>query len=353
MDSTDGTVVTILDDGKEATVAARIGPAGRILLSPEAAEQALGWVRKPHGWCRDELCVPASAAAGAEHEGLLDPVAFAELLDRPVATDTAVIALGVCAEERSRALAGTTAPDFTLPDVDGVPHSLGELRGRKVALVFWGSWCGCRYDLPEWERRHAALAGYGFSVLSVAVDRRTADAAPWIAEAAVTHPALIDTEGAVADLYGVLNVPTIVWIDEEGRIARPNDTQFATDLFRDLSGLDSGAALAALDRWVLTDDSGLTPGDVTHHTRRATATQQSARTEAALALWLHRNGRTTEAESHFARAEELAPEDLTIWRGTMPLRGLDPMGDEYFTKRTALTEAGIPIYRPLGDWQPT
>ncbi|MCJ0871973.1 TlpA disulfide reductase family protein [Streptomyces sp. AP-93] len=347
----DGVHVTILDDGRETVVAAQTGPAGRILLTPEAAEEALGWVRKPHGWCRGDLCVPVSAAARAEHHGLLDPVAFAGLLDRPVATDTGVIALGVSAQERSQALAGATAPDFTLPDVDGVPHSLSDLRGRKVALVFWGSWCGCRYDLPEWERRHAALAGHGFSVLSVAVDRRAADAAPWIAEAAVTHPALIDTDGAVADLYDVLNVPTVLWIDEEGKVARPNDTQFATDLFRELSGLDSGAALVALDRWVLTGDSGLSDEDVTRHTRRATAGQQQARTEAALALWLHRGGRATEAERHFARAEQLAPQDLTIWRGTMPLRGLDPMGDEYFAKRTALTEAGIPIYRPLGDWQ--
>ncbi|WSP43057.1 TlpA family protein disulfide reductase [Streptomyces sp. NBC_01244] len=343
--------ITILDDGKETVVAAQRGPAGRILLNPEAAERALGWVRKPHGWCRGDLRVPSSAAARAEHEGLLDPVAFAGLLDRPVATDTGVIALGVSTEERSHALAGATAPDFTLPDVDGVPHSLSDLRGRKVALVFWGSWCGCRYDLPEWERRHTALAEHGFSVLSVAVDRRAADAAPWIAEAAVTHPALIDTDGAVSDLYDVLNVPTVLWIDEEGKVARPHDTRFATDLFRELSGLDSGAALAALDRWVLTGESGLSGEDVTRHTRRATATQQSARTEAALALWLHRAGRAAEAERHFARAEQLAPEDLTIWRGTMPLRGVDPMGDTYFAKRSALTEAGIPIYRPLGDRQ--
>ncbi|MGW5397605.1 redoxin domain-containing protein [Streptomyces sp. NPDC003952] len=347
----DSTHVTILDDGRETVVAAQTDPAGRVLLTPEAAEAALGWVRKPHGWCRGDLCVPSAAADRAEHQGLLDPVAFAGLLDRPVASDSGVIALGVSAQERSQALAGATAPDFTLPDVDGVPHALSDLRGRKVALVFWGSWCGCRYDLPEWERRHAALAEHGFSVLSVAVDRRAEDAAPWIAEAAVTHPALIDTDGVVADLYDVLNVPTVLWIDEEGKVARPHDTQFATDLFRELSGLDSGAALAALDRWVLTGHSGLSEEDVARHTRRATAAQQEARTEAALGLWLHRDGRTAEAEAHFARAEELAPEDLTIWRGTMPLRGVDPMGDEYFAKRTALTEAGIPIYRPLGDWQ--
>ena len=149
----------------------------------------------------------------------------------------------------------------------------------------------------------------------------------------------------------MLNVPTVVWIDEEGRIARPNDTQFATDLFRSMSGLDSSRAMAALERWVRSDDSGLTPDEVAAHAPQVTAAQQQARTEATLALWLHRAGHPTEAADHFAEAERLAPEDVTIWRGSMPLLGTDPMGDEYFKRREALTDAGIPIYRPLPDWQ--
>jgi hypothetical protein len=78
---------------------------------------------------------------------------------------------------------------------------------------------------------------------------------------------------------------------------------------------------------------------------------ERARTEAALGLWPHRNGHAAAAERHFAIAGELAPEDVTIWRGVMPLLGVDPMGDEYFARRQALTDAGIPIYRPLPDWQ--
>ena len=315
---------------------------------------ALGWERKPQGWCRGDICIPARVAADVERDGgLVDLAAFAELVDRPYAAAPAlgVAAVGVSAAERVSALAEGEAPDFELRDVDGNPHRLSDQRGRKVALVFWASWCGCRYDLPEWERQHAALSPENFSVVSVAVDRRPADAEPWIREAAATHPALIDADGSVADRYQVLNVPTVVWIDEEGRIARPNDTQFATDLFRSMSGLDSAGAVAALRRWVREDDSGLTRDDVAAHAPQVTAAQQQARTEAALALWLHRAGHPTEAAEHFAVAEKLAPEDVTIWRGAMPLLGADPMGDEYFKRRQALTDAGIPIYRPLPDWQ--
>jgi hypothetical protein len=61
---------------------------------------------------------------------------------RPVAMDLGERAayLGVSAEERGRRLASLEAPDFTLPDLDGHPHSLSDHRGKKVFLVAYGSW---------------------------------------------------------------------------------------------------------------------------------------------------------------------------------------------------------------------
>src|SRR5262245_22345130 len=66
----------------------------------------------------------------------------AEAEGRPVAIDTDERAayLGVSAEERGRQLASLEAPDFTLPDLDGRPHSLSQHRGKKVFLVAYGSW---------------------------------------------------------------------------------------------------------------------------------------------------------------------------------------------------------------------
>ncbi|GAA2035222.1 hypothetical protein GCM10009839_39860 [Catenulispora yoronensis] len=345
---------TILDDHRPTVVDAELAADGEILVAVSDIPEALGWERKPQGWCRGDVCIPARVAESVERDGdRVELAAFADLVDRPYAAAPAlgVAALGVSVAERESALAGGLAPDFELPDVDGVPHTLSSLRGRKVALVFWASWCGCRYDLAEWERQHLALSPHGFSVVSIAIDRQPADAEPWIREAKATHPALIDADGSVADRYQVLNVPTVVWIDEEGKVARPNDTQFATDLFRSMSGLDSAQALAALERWVRAGEGGLTTDEVAEHAPQVTATQQQARTEAALALWLHRSDHPAEAADHFAAAEKLAPEDVTIWRGAMPLLGVDPMGDEYFRRREALTEAGIPIYRPLPIWQ--
>ena len=49
-------------------------------------------------------------------------------------------ALGAPADERNATLEGLLAPDFTLPDIDGKPRKLSDLRGKKVFLATWASW---------------------------------------------------------------------------------------------------------------------------------------------------------------------------------------------------------------------
>ena len=61
---------------------------------------------------------------------------------RPVAIDRGERAayLGVSAVDRAKALASLEAPDFTLSDLDGRPHTLSAYRGKKVLLVAYASW---------------------------------------------------------------------------------------------------------------------------------------------------------------------------------------------------------------------
>ena len=44
---------------------------------------------------------------------------------------------------------------------------------------------------------------------------------PFIDAAAPTHPSLIDTTHATGDLFGFVNIPMAVWIDEDGNLVRP------------------------------------------------------------------------------------------------------------------------------------
>src|SRR5437870_588372 len=88
-------------------------------------------------------------------------------------------------------------------------------------------------DLPVWQALYEELAPRNFTVVTVAMDAGGAqDVRQWIEAAKPTHPSLIDTRHVVAELYDWVNVPSNAWIDEEGRIVRPNDPGFAGEYFR-------------------------------------------------------------------------------------------------------------------------
>jgi hypothetical protein len=109
-------------------------------MSAADAGKVTGWTLKPEGMCRDERCVPLPAVA--VKGGDVDVEAFWHRLGGPViaSQEGDAWALGAPADERNAALEGLQAPDFTLPDVDGKPRTLSELRGKKVFLATWASW---------------------------------------------------------------------------------------------------------------------------------------------------------------------------------------------------------------------
>jgi hypothetical protein len=193
------------------------------------------------------------------------------------------------------------------------------------------------------------LRGHGFTVITVAIDKSADDARPWIEAAKPTHPSLIDTTHVLADLYNVVNVPTILWIDERGRIVRPNDVAFGTDTFKHITGIQAATHLAALRAWVRGETTALPEARVRALQSLPTAADQQARAEFGLGEWLFNQGRVEAAARHFAKAGELAPHDFTIRRGTMPMRGIDPMGPQFREMLGSWVKAGNPYYRPLAE----
>ena len=201
-------------------------------------------------------------------------------------------------------------------------------------------------DLPVWQEVHQELAPLGFTVISVALDKDPEDARPWIEAASPTHPSLIDTEYRLAELYNIVNVPTVLWIDEQGRVVRPNDVMFASDAFVRIHGLDPAPRLDAVRAWVRQGTTGI-EGEERELQSLPSETDQLARAEFVLARWLRDQGRTEAAERHFRRAGELAPHDFTIRRGSMPLRGIDPMGPVFREMITEWVGSGHSYYHPL------
>jgi hypothetical protein len=200
-----------------------------------------------------------------------------------------------------------------------------------------------------WQATYEEYKGFGFTVLTVALDKSPDDARPWVEAAKPAHPSLIDTRHALAELYNIVNVPTVFWIDEKGRIVRPHDVAFGTDTFKHITGLSADNHLGALRRWVRGEGGGFAPKEARALLPVPTPSDQQARAEFGLAEWLFQEGRQDAAERHFVIAGELAPHDFTIRRGSMPMRGMDPMGPQFRAMREAWAGSGHPYYKPLPD----
>jgi len=321
--------------------------AGRLLVPEGDLAAATGWELKAQGLCRADACVPVRDRGVLGPDGWIDLAAFAGAIGHPVAVelDPPTVVIGETARARAEELSSLDAPDVVLPTVAGGHASVRDLTGTKRLVVSFSSWCGCRYDLPVWQELHERWADKGFSVIGVAVDENADVVRPWVEEASATFPVLVDTDHRFVDAYGIRNVPTVVWIDENDRIVQPNRAAFGDDEFIDFTGVPAGPHLEALERWV---EEGEKPFEDDAALRATQALpsddDQLARAEFRLALSLHRRGAEAAAERHFDEAGRLAPWDFTIRRGSMPLRGQDPFGEPFFELYTEWEAVGRPYY---------
>lgn len=134
---------------------------------------------------------------------------------------TALLACGLLlaacsALQGPQPVVGAQAPDFTLPGLDGEPVRLSELRGQRVLLNFWATWCGpCRQEMPAIQARY----NHGdFAVLAVDFGETRAQVQGFINEIGVDLPIVLDADGSVQELYRVRGYPTTFFIDAQGVI---------------------------------------------------------------------------------------------------------------------------------------
>jgi hypothetical protein len=109
-------------------------------------KRATGFVIKPQGVCRDELCFPIPKARRSAFlfkqrtTTWFNLSEFARLLRQPAAREASTWYFGPRPDEQNAFVSSLVAPDFKLPDMNGKPHSLSDFRGKKVLLLTWASW---------------------------------------------------------------------------------------------------------------------------------------------------------------------------------------------------------------------
>ena len=142
--------VVVYEDRATEVGAAKLATAkpNDLWITLADLKMATGFVNKPQGVCRDELCFPLPKKRRAEFlqtqskTTWFNLTEFARLLKQPVAHDAehATWYFGLRPEAQNSYTQNFKAPNFTLPDKDGKLHSLSDFRGKKVLLVTWASW---------------------------------------------------------------------------------------------------------------------------------------------------------------------------------------------------------------------
>lgn len=116
---------------------------------------------------------------------------------------------------------GTTAPDFTLPTIDGKQFSLREAlaRGPVLAAFFKISCPTCQYAFPFLQRIYQAHGDKNVTIVGISQNEKK-DTATFLKQYGVTFPILLDDTRTypVSNAYGLTNVPSIFWIAPDGEI---------------------------------------------------------------------------------------------------------------------------------------
>ena len=334
--------ITVITD--ETALVAGTVQGDRVLIPTTSLEEATGWVHKPEGLCKGDVCVPVRDPEALEVGDQIDLVGLAAALGRRAVVDPAagMVAIARDATDRSGALIGLRAPDFTLPTLDGAPVRLSDFDGHKRVLVAFSSWCGCRYDLPGWQELNDELADTGLKVITVALDNDPEDVRRFATE--VSIPVLLDRQHLLSELYAVSNVPTVIWIDEDGAIARPNGLAFGTSTFAEFTGVDSTPHLEAIRRWAREGELPLAPEEARGAVADLSPEEVDARLHFRIGAEASRQGREDVASKHLVAASELAPFDFSVRRAAMPLLGVNPFGQEFLDLYDEWQEMGAPYH---------
>jgi peroxiredoxin len=299
----------------------------------QAVAEALGWQLKPEGLCRERTCIPLRGRSVVEALGLL-----------LVADEDAGIAAVVPSAESHREAGTGKAPPLELQDVDGNRVAFDDLSGHKRVLVTWASWCGCRHELAGWQALQDELADSGLRLFSVALDDDPEDSRPWIEAGGPSYPVAIDPAHVTAERYGITNVPSVVWVDEDDNIVKPPTIAPGDDQFVEFTRIESAQHHDALRRWVR---EGVLPESSRSAPPARTDEGQRALAERRVAALLQRHGDQDGARRHLAVAKELAPWDWTVRRGGIAMTGGDPfLGEEFTSFWKEWDASGRPGYTP-------
>lgn len=174
------------------------------------------------------------------------------------------------------------------------------------------------------------------------------DAGPWITAAKPDFTALIDDQQIVTQKYHMVNVPTGVWIDERGRIVRPNEVAFIDDRFKSFTNMESAPYIDAIRDWAAYGAKSiyaLSEDALKARLKPVNGDRLKADAEFALGEYLYKQGKGPDAIPHFKEAQRLDPDNWNYKRQAWALSDADRDYGTNFRKEVQKLN-GKPYYEP-------
>ncbi len=301
---------------------------------------------KPAGLCRQDACVPGRRPGRLWVGEQLDLTAVAGALGRPVVVDVdaGMMAVALPAELPPTGPRRPAGPGIRTAG-PGREHPSSRRMGRDEAFA--------RHllELVRLPIRPTGMAGpprrarpLGFTVIAVAIDYSADDVRPWTE--GITMPVLYDPHHLLTELYAISNVPTVVWIDEEGpassgRTAPPSAPTSSPSSPASRPGPISTRSAVGSRDGVVPDHRDRGPG----RGRRPDRGRGPGPPPLPGGLGGPPARVTTGPfGGTSAWPAALAPDDLTVWRAGMPLVGEDPFGDAFYLRYEEWRSRGSPAH---------
>ncbi len=215
-----------------------------------------------------------------------------------------------------------------------------------------------------WQALRSELHPLGVEIVTVSMELSGPDASrPFIEAANPEHPSLLDPTHRLGALFGVVNIPNVIWIDEAGMIVRPAEpgwagratfppemAQMMAERAREAAerrpagapeppnimkliggGQDRDAYPEAIRDWAANGAASryaMTPDQVIEASQPRGAEQSQAVAHFELANHFWRHGERAAAIAHFNECHRLQPENWTYKRQAWSLVGHERVGGD-------------------------
>lgn len=122
---------------------------------------------------------------------------------------------------------GQLAPDFTLQNMQGEEVTLSDLRGKRVVLNFWATWCPpCEAEMPHMQKYYeqykkednVEIIGVNLTYANEKVER----VEQFLKSYNISFPILLEQNEMVAQQYQIITIPSTYMIDTKGKIQKNN-----------------------------------------------------------------------------------------------------------------------------------